>query len=147
MTAIPNSQRALWTFLGHTLVGPFLAAVVVLLLTIGSGVVGKGPPSLQTLGPGELLPKAAGWALTSYVWSAVPAALAGLAMAVLVWRNGRYGWLEAAVAAAIAVAIAAYLSGGVAADHITPIAVIASLVGVTLRLLLVRANIIADGAP
>lgn len=136
-------QRALWTFLMHTLVGPFLAALAIMLLTLGAGALGVGPPSLKTLPPEELLPTAADWALTSYVWSAMPAAVAGAALAILAYMRGTYGWLEAAVAGAVTASIAAFLAGGVAADHITPIAAIAALALIGVRTLLVKGGILA----
>lgn len=143
MEQYSSGQRALWTFLMHTLVGPFLAAVAIMLLTLGAGALGVGPASLKTLPPGELLPMAADWALTSYIWSAMPAAVAGVGLAILAYTRGTYGWLEAAVAGAVTASIVAFLAGGVAANHVTPIAVIAALALIGVRELLIRGGILA----
>jgi len=137
-----SGQRALWTFLMHTLVAPFLGAVVILLLTLGAGLMGAGPTSLKNLAPDELLPKAANWAVVAYVWSAMPAAIAGSGLAVLAYARGTYGWLEAAVFAAVAVTIAGLLSGGIAADHVTAIAIIASLVAIAVRFVLIKGRVL-----
>lgn len=44
-----KGERALWTFLLITLVAPFLAALVILLGSVISGFVGRGPASLLAL--------------------------------------------------------------------------------------------------
>ena len=46
-TTMSNGQRALWTFLMCALVGPFLVGVIVLLITVVSGALQMGPPSLK----------------------------------------------------------------------------------------------------
>lgn len=139
---VSNSQRALWTFLFHTLVGPFVAALIILLLTLTAGGVGRGPQSLQGLGLHDLFSKAAGWALTSYVWSALPAAVTGLVAAVLVYSRASYHWLAGATVAAVAATFFEVQSGGVAAQHAAAIAFIAAVVGVACHQVLTIGRII-----
>lgn len=137
-----NGQRALWTLLMFTLVGPFVAAVIVLALTIASGLLGVGPTSLKGLALPGLLAKAVEWSLSSYVWAALPAALAGGAMALLVLLRGTAPWLAAAAASGIAATALSALSAGVARDHISFIAFFAALSGIAVWAILRRARII-----
>jgi hypothetical protein len=55
---------------------------------------------------------------------------------------GRLHWLVVATAAAVAATVAAVLSGGVAANHVTPIAFIAAAAGVGVWFALTRAGIL-----
>lgn len=141
--AVSSSQRALWTFLGSTLVAPFLAAVVILVASLISGfVIGRGPASLLSLDPSGKLAWSAGKAVETYVWSAVPAGIAGAIAAAVVYWNGRLHWLAAASIAAIVSSAMAMMAGGMLATHITPIAFIAASVGVVLHQLLRRAQLL-----
>jgi hypothetical protein len=140
--AVSTGQRSLWTFLMATLVGPFLAALVILMLTLAAGLFGFGPPSLRDLKPGQLAPLAAVRALDAFFWSAFPAAIAGAVCAAWFSLRGALPWLVAACAAAIAATVVAAVAGGVARDHITPIAFIAACVAIGCWLILKRAGII-----
>jgi hypothetical protein len=139
---ISSGQRALWTFLMAALVGPFLAAVVVLMLGVGAGSLGFGPPSLRGKPIDQLLPTAAGQAMATFVWSIFPAALAGaLSAAWLSWR-GVLPWLAVAVFGAAAATVGAITAGGLARDHVTPVAFIAAVVAIGCWLILRRARIV-----
>jgi hypothetical protein len=142
---ISNGQRALWTFLGATLIGPFIGALAILGLTLAAGLFGFGPPSLKNLAAGQLGPIAAQRTLEAYLWGAFPAALAGAISAAWLSLRGALPWLVAACAGAVAVTLAAVLLGGqVARDHISALAFIAATAGVVVWLILRRARIISD---
>lgn len=146
MAKAPNlsdGQRALWTFLAATLVGPFFGAVAILGLTLAAGAFEFGPPSLKGLQTGQLAPLAAERALAAYVWGAFPAAVAGAACAAWISLRGVLPWLVAACSGGVAATVAAIVTGGVARDHITPIAFIAASAAVLVWLILQRARIIA----
>jgi hypothetical protein len=139
-----NGQRAFWTFLVCTLLGPFLVGLIVLALTFASGLLQMGPPSLKGLGMAALAPRAGQWALQSFVWAALPAALAGAALAAVVSMRGTFHWFVAAAAAIAGFGVAAVLAPGLLANHHVFLAVIAGLVGLACRAVLRRARIIAD---
>src|SRR5688572_145311 len=109
---VSRGQRALWTFLIITLVGPALAGVLLFLASIAAGLFTFGPPSLHGLTTSALLAAAGERALTAFVWSAMPSGLAGAALAALVALNGKFGWLIAAVAGVAAFAAMAIPAGG-----------------------------------
>ena len=144
MDGMSPGARALWTFLFATLVAPFFAAVIIFVLSIGSGLFGFGPPSLKNLALSELFPLAARRGLESYIWAAFPAGLAGLALAALVVWRGTFGWLEAAIAGAIAATLAAVSAGGQAINHVAFLGLIAACVSVGCRAILLRAKVL-DG--
>jgi hypothetical protein len=140
--ALSDGQRGFWTFLVATLIGPFFGAVAILLLTLAAGTFGFGPPSLKGLQAGQLVPLAAQRALEAYIWAAFPAAVAGAVCAAWISLKGALPWLVAATSGAVAATIAAIVVGGVARDHITPIAFIAASAAVVVWLILKRARII-----
>jgi hypothetical protein len=137
-----RASRVLWTFLFSTLLGPAIAAALLAAIYLISGTLGKGPPSLTALKPGELLPYVAQRTLDGYVWSAIPAALAGLALAALVYSRGTFHWLAGVVAAAVAASLVAVLSGGQAANHVSFIALIAAVTAVLGRFGMTAAKIV-----
>ncbi len=140
---ISDGQRALWTFLGATLVAPFLAAVVIFLASLLFGfVLGRGPSSLLALDPAGKLAWSATKAVETYVWCAIPAGISGAIAAGVVYATGKLHWLAAASIAAIVASAVAAFSGGMLATHITPIAFIAATVAIVLQLLLRRARIL-----
>ena len=142
MDEISNSQRAFWTFLITTLAAPFFGALIVLLLSVVAGALGKGPDSLRALDQSGQLAWAAEKAAATFVWSAIPAAVAGAALAVWLLTRGAFGWLEAAIAGAVAVSIDAFLTGGMVLQHLAPIAFIGASVGVAMWAVLTRAGIV-----
>ncbi len=142
MDIAANRDRAFWTFLFVTLVGPFVSALIIFLLTIASGLLGMGPPSLKGLGPDQLASRAAVWAVSSYVWAAIPAALAGLALGGIVLWRGTFGMLEAAVAAVGAFLVALLVLTSPLSGHVLPLAIIAAITGVFCRHVLFRARVL-----
>jgi hypothetical protein len=137
-----NGQRALWTFLMCTLVGPFLVGLVVLLITMASGALQMGPPSLKGIPMAGVAAKAAQWAITSFVWSALPAGLAGAILAAIVSLRGTVDWFIAAAAAIAGFGVASVVAPGLLPNHHSFLAAIAGLVGVACWHLLVRARIV-----
>ncbi len=137
-----NGQRALWTFLMCTLVGPFLVGLIVLLITLVSGALQMGPPSLKGLSMAAVTAKAGQWALTSFVWSALPAGLAGAILAAVISWRGTFDWIVAAAAAIAGFGVASVVAPGLLPNHHSFLAAIAGLVGVACWHLLVRANIV-----
>lgn len=132
-----RSQRALVTFLGHALVGPFLAGFVVL-----AALILAAPLKLDALLPGNVgNPGAA--ALATFVWGAVPASLAGLALAFVVWRRGGYPWITAAAAGGIAFTLAAIASPVAPGLALTPLTGLAAFIAIGVRHALVSGGIIA----
>lgn len=95
-----STQRGFWTFLFFTLVGPFFAAVGVMLAVpvlvwqqmgpfsgANYGVLGAADLSVP-----QVLSFAAITAIRSYVWSAIPAAITGLLVGIVVAREWYSGW-------------------------------------------------------
>lgn len=133
-----NMQRALWTFLIFALVAPFFAALAIAAVVILAPLLGLGdliPPGLPPLGM---------VALSAFVWGIVPAVLAGMALAVIVLRQGSVGWIAAAAIGVVAFAIAAIVFPAPELAHLRPyLAFLAGLVAVVLREMLARARILA----
>lgn len=101
MDGMSNAQRALWTFLFYTLVGPFIGALL-LSVAIPLALVAGFLPDLADLESGGRI-SFTGWAaLYAYVWGAPTAALAALGLLPFVFRGGTFSWIAAAVAGVIA---------------------------------------------
>ncbi|HUS97179.1 MAG TPA: hypothetical protein VMX97_10600 [Hyphomicrobiaceae bacterium] len=108
-----NRQRALWTFLFFTLVGPFFGALVavagapfLIWANIGPFMAGDHPPYDWSNLPsgGTLMPFLGQIAILTYIWCALPAALTGASLVPHVLRKGTVGWIEAAVGSALCLA-------------------------------------------
>lgn len=136
MNAISNLQRALWTFLMLTLVGPFFGALAVAAALILAPVLkleGLLPAGLPPVGPA---------AVTVFLWSAIPATLAALALVPMVLRRGTFGWIEAAAVGVIAVAAASVLFPIAYPDARAVLMALAGVVAMGLRQVLKQAGII-----
>lgn len=135
---VTNSQRALWTFLIYALVAPFLAAVAVT-----GGVV-----LARMTGIGSLVPEAVTGigeaALATFVWSAVPAVITALILAVIVWRSGALTWIAAAVVAVIAFAAVSLLLPLELHEARAFLGFLAGLVSIAVRQVLIQADILPD---
>ncbi len=135
---VTNGQRALWTFLIYALVGPFLAALAIVVLIAAAWAFG-----LASLLPVEVT--ALGEAgLAAFVWSAVPALLTALILAIVVWRTGGLTWIAAAAVAVIAFAGAAMLLPLDLHDARPYLAFLAGVVSIAVRQVLIQADIIGD---
>lgn len=129
-------QRALYTFLGYALLGPFLSGFVTL-----AALVLAGPLQLEGLIPAGLS-NAGQAALSVFVWAAIPAALTGLVLALVVWRRGSFPWIAAAAAGGIAfmmAAIALRLPNELA---LTPLTGLAAFISMGVRQMLIGGRII-----
>lgn len=135
---VGNGQRALWTFLFYTLLGPFLAAVLYALATVLAG-----PLKLAALLPEGLPPLGEGVA-SVFVWSALPAALAALGLVPMVLRRGRFGWIEAAAAGVLAFAAANVVAPFQSQGALPFLAFVAGLVSLGVRHVLRAANILRE---
>lgn len=136
MNAISNLQRALWTFLMLTLVGPFFGALAVAAALILAPVLkleGLLPAGLPPVGPA---------AVTVFLWSAIPATLAALALVPMVLRRGTFGWIVAAGAGVVALAAASVLFPIAYPELRTALMVLAGVVAVGLRHMLAAMGII-----
>ncbi|MEZ5844013.1 MAG: hypothetical protein R3D27_09785 [Hyphomicrobiaceae bacterium] len=136
MQDISNSQRALWTFLMFTLAGPFLGALAVagaLILAPVFKLAALLPPSLPPVGASTV---------TSFVWSAIPATLAAIALVPMVLRRGTFGWVAAAAAGVVAVAAASVIFPLAHPELRFVLMVLAGIVAVGLRQILAVAGII-----
>ena len=90
-----RGQRLLFTFLGCTLVGPFLAGFSVFaMLILARPLQLDGLIPVGVANPGHS-------ALATFVWSAVPSALAAIGLAWPVWNHATFSWLSAAAAGAV----------------------------------------------
>lgn len=133
---VSNGVRALWTFLFYTLAGPFLAGLLVVAALL------LAPPfNLGNLLP-EPVPAAGDAAIATFIWSAIPAAIAALALVPLVMIRGTFGWLEAAAAGVLGFSLALFVSTMPPGSAVPFFAFVAGLVSVGLRQILVAANII-----
>jgi hypothetical protein len=133
-----NSQRALWTFLIYALVGPFFAALALVIIVVLASLFNlSGLLPVEPSGLGEA-------ALAVFVWSALPATVAGLILAVVVWRTGALSWLAAAGVAIIAFAGSALLLPLELHDARPYLALLAGLVSIAVRQVLLQAEIVTD---
>lgn len=135
---VTNAQRALWTFLIYALAAPFLAALAVVAFIIAARAL-----ALPSLVP-DSLPGIGEVALVVFVWSALPAVLTALILAVVVWRTGGLSWVSAVAVAIIAFAAAAMLLPLELHDARPYLAFLAGIVSIAVRQVLVQADIVQD---
>lgn len=131
---VTHLQRALWMVLITWLAAPFFAALTAAAMSLLAPVIG----ALPTFEQSALGEAAAG----TFVWSALPAAVAGLALVPFVLERGTYGWLHAAVAG-VAGFFAGFMIQPFAAGSAMPLlAFIAALIVVGMRALLINRKIL-----
>lgn len=131
-----NGQRALFTFLGYALVGPLFAGVGVL-----AALILAEPLKLGALVPSGM-PNPGHAAIATFVWAAIPAALAGVALAALVWKSSTFPWIAAAVAGGLAFMLAAIAMPLPANLSLTPLTASAAFVAIAVRAALVSGGIV-----
>lgn len=132
-------QRALFTFLGYALVGPFLAGLVTV-----AALILAAPLQLDALVPAGL-PNAGHAAIAVFVWTVIPAALTGLVLALIVWRRGTFPWIAAAGAGGIAFMLAAIVLRLPEGLALTPLTGLAAFISIGVRQILIGGGII-EGA-
>lgn len=132
-----GAQRALWTFLMYTLVGPFFAAVFIAVALALAPPLGFGallPANVPPLGVA---------AITTFVWAVIPAVLVALTLAPIALRQENVGWIVAAVAGAVAFAISATLFP-IGMEGARPyLTFLAGLIALAVREVLVRAGVLS----
>lgn len=132
-----NLARAMWVFLGYMLVGPFFAGLAVaasLILFPALGLERLLPQPLPALGPA---------AVTAFIWSAIPAALAAFIVLPKVLRTGRFGWIEAAVGGVVGFAATAVVTGAVSRELLPWLSFLAGLVSIGVQRAMASGNVIA----
>jgi hypothetical protein len=131
-----GAQRALWTFLMYTLVGPFFAAIVIAAVLVLAPLLGLGallPENMPPLGAA---------AITTFVWAVIPAVLVALALSPIALRQENVGWILAAIAGAVAFAISATLFP-IGMEGARPyLTFLAGLIALAVREVLVRAGVL-----
>ena len=105
-----NNQRALWTFLLFTLIGPFWAALLAAAYTPVAIWANLAPFTAGDHAPFDItnLPDSAGIAqvmagaaIQAFVWAPIAAAMAAVGMIVLLFTRGEVGWAMAGVAGVV----------------------------------------------
>ncbi len=139
---VAPALKALWTLLFSTLLGPAIAALIMALIYIVSGVLGMGPPSIKSIKLAELPVYVATRTLDAYIWSAIPAAVTGVVLAAVVYLRGNFPWLLGVAVAAFAASAWAFATGGQAIGHVQFITVIASVTAILGRLGLAAAKVV-----
>jgi len=141
MEGMTKAQRALWTFLFYTLVGPFIGALLLSVLMPLALVAGLLPEIANLEAAGEVA--FVGWAaFFTYVWAAPASALAALGLLPLVLRNATFGWIAAAIAGVIAFAVTAVLFALPVPEAIPYLAFLAGVVSIICRTILDRIGVL-----
>lgn len=135
---VTNAQRALWTFLIYALVAPFIAALALVAFIALASVFGL--PSLVPVAT----PSLGEAGLAAFVWAALPATFTALILAIVVWRTGGVSWIAAAAVAVITFAGAAMLLPLDLHEARPYLAFLAGVVSITVRQILIQADIIPD---
>lgn len=139
-TSVSPWQRALWSFLGFTLVGPFLAALAIVAVLILTPAL-----KLSALLPEVALPIGAA-GLATFVWSAVPSALTALALLPSIVKRSTVGATMTAAAAVVAFAAANVVAPVDYPSQLTALALLAGVVSLAVRRLLIAAGILLPAA-
>ena len=150
-----NNQRALWTFLFFTLVGPFVAAVLAALYTPIAIWANLAPFTAGDHAPFDIsnLPDRAGIAqvmagaaLQTFVWAPIAAAIAAVGLVVLLFTRGEVGWALAGVAGVVGFFVG-YIYKPFDVGALLPLfALAAGIVAALLSRFLVRINVLPQPA-
>ena len=143
-------QRGFWTFLFFTLVGPFFAAVGVvialpILISLQAGPFagdGYGILGAREVTPPLLVSFLAMSAIRAYVWSAIPAAVTGLVYAIVVARGLYSGWGVVGSIGVFGFMVAAIAMPFAHGGLLALIAVFAGFVAIGCRAVAVRAGVL-----
>ena len=146
-----STQRALWTFLFFTLVGPFIAAVLAALYTPFAIWANAAPFTAGDHGTFDLsnLPDATGVrelviqsALRTFVWSPIAAAVAAIVAIGLLLTRGQLGWALSGAAGVIGFFFA-FLVAPFSAGGLLPVfAAVTGIVAAALSLFLIRIGVL-----
>lgn len=146
-----DNQRALWTFLFFTLIGPFFAAILAALYTplaiwanVAPFAAGDHPPFDVSNLPDSagLATLMAGAAMQTFVWAPIAAAVAAIGLIVLLFTRGEVGWALAGVAGVIGFFVAYVYKPFDAGDLLPAFAAAAGILAALLSRFLVRINVL-----
>ena len=150
-----NNQRALWTFLFFTLIGPLLAAMLAAAYTPVAIWANLAPFTAGDHAPFDVtnLPDSAGIAqvmaaaaIQAFVWTPIAAAIAAVGMIVLLFTRGEVGWAMAGVAGVVGFFVG-YVYKPFDAGALLPVfALTAGCVAALLSLILVRIKVLPQPA-
>ncbi len=146
-----NKQRALWTFLLFTLVGPFIAAVLAALYAPVAIWANLAPFTAGDHAPFDIsnLPDSAGIAqvmagaaLQTFVWAPIAAAIAAVGLVALLFTRGEVSWALAGVAGVVGFFVG-YIYKPFDTGSLLPLfALAAGIVAALLSRFLVRVNVL-----
>ena len=81
-------------------------------------------------------------AIGTFIWAAIPAAVAGAALAAVVWRGEAFPWIAAAGAGGIAFMLAAIVLPLPPGLPLTPMTALACFIAIAVRASLVSGGIV-----
>ena len=146
-----NNQRALWTFLLFTLVGPFIAAVLAALYAPVAIWANLAPFTAGDHAPFDTsnLPDSAGIAqvmagaaVQTFAWAPIAAAIAAAGLVALLFTRGEVSWALAGVAGVVGFFVG-YIYKPFDAGSLLPLfALTAGIVAALLSRFLVRINVL-----
>lgn len=134
-----NLARAMWVFLGYMLVGPFFAGLAVAIAVAVAPVIGMGawlPDPMPPVGTA---------ATGAFVWAALPSAFAAIFVIPRVLRDGRFGWVEAAIGGVIGFAAVVFITGTPDRALLPGLAFLAGLVSIGVQQAMESGGIIKRG--
>jgi len=140
-------QSGLWTFLFFTLIGPFLAALAAVFalcvlvfwqIAPFAGAEWNFMHSVNETAFTEMVL----FAVRTYIWSAIPAFLAGLIFAAMVARGWPVGWAVSGIAGVVGFMISAILMPFEHGGLLTYIALGAGMIAVACWALLVKIRVL-----
>jgi hypothetical protein len=132
---IDNRQRALWTVLLIALIAPFFAAVIGIVLALLVPALGVPAPYFAGTAAPLVGPQA-------FLWAAMPALVAAVALLPFVLQSGTFPWLYAAVAGVVGFGAGAIITPFEAGALRPLLAGIAGLILVAVRSLLISRRIL-----
>ena len=118
---------------------PLFAALVDLALTFAGSPFDGVLPSRMGKGIGEV-------AVDAFIWSALPATVAAVALVPYVLQQGTIGWLHAAVAGVVAFTAGAIIFPLDQPASLPVLSFIAGLVALIMRLVLISAGVLRKDA-
>ncbi|MGL4395400.1 MAG: hypothetical protein ACRCS9_02570 [Hyphomicrobium sp.] len=136
---VSNGQRALWMVLITSLAAPFFAALTAVAMALVTRALGAGGLFGGADAIGDV-------AVAAFAWSALPATLAALGLALIVVRRATYSWLEAAVAGVLAFTLVFVILPFNAGGNVAPFAFLAGLIAILLRAMLIHGRILRHNA-
>lgn len=132
-----NGQRALWMVLLTSLAAPFFTGLLAIALALAR-------PATDFLMPEKPMPPIGEFAVDVFIWSALPATVAALALTPFVLQRGTCSWLQAAVAGVLAFMAGAIIFPFPAQGALPFLAFMAGLIAIAMRKLLITGRILLE---